>query len=242
MISEEFKQYADFSVRVDRFFNIVNIYGTHNDSLKFMHSSLPDREKVQIVINNDTIDREIRNYLLISANTLRYMATTGIFLDSADTGAIDTENIRKDMLNFSFYTCYCFQWTLFENFVRTMVYKIIDNNAISDTVREKLEKRRGTKEFLDFINSGSVFGESPFVTVLPVMGWIPTTEICDYSELNKIRMLRNNFVHGIETPEITSEDFLVKYDHYQRSMWILRKFAENVQFMVQEILNSQSTK
>jgi hypothetical protein len=65
------------------------------------------------------------------------------------------------------------------------------------------------------------------------MGWVPSTEDVNYKDLNAIRALRNSFIHGVESPEITSEDIGAKQHRYNRSMWILRKFAENVQWEVQ---------
>lgn len=78
------------------------------------------------------------------------------------------------------------------------------------------------------------------VAVLPVVSWAPSTEAstetCDYSDLNRIRELRNQFIHGIEDPEITSESIMAKQRRYERSMWILRQFASNTQQDVQQLL------
>ena len=65
---------------------------------------------------------------------------------------------------------------------------------------------------------------------------MPSFDEYDYKDLNEIRVLRNQFIHGVESPEITSENILLKQRRYERSMWILRKFAENIQFDVQRAL------
>lgn len=122
-----------------------------------------------------------------------------------------------------------------------MINKAIDCSVLPEGISKELKKLWfNTKQFLDLIQSGNVFGRNPFVTVLPVMGWIPITETCGYAELDDIRKLRNDFIHGIESPEITSEHILTKQRRYVRSMWILRKFAENVQHEVELLLNQVS--
>jgi hypothetical protein len=121
-----------------------------------------------------------------------------------------------------------------------MVRKVVDSGVLSPLVVKDLEKKwRRTEKFFDKIDSGDVFGKSPFTTLLPVMGWMPSTEKCDYNDLNKIRELRNTFIHGVESPDITSEDIASKQRRYNRSMWILRKFAENVQWEVQRVLGTR---
>jgi hypothetical protein len=78
-ISQEFKDYAFFSVRVDQFFNVVNIYGQHHGTLKEVYKSLPERDVIQRALANDSIDEEVKSFLLVSANFLNYIATTNIF-------------------------------------------------------------------------------------------------------------------------------------------------------------------
>jgi hypothetical protein len=233
-ILEEFKQYAYFSVRVDQFFNVVNIYGRHHHDIKFVYSQLPSHEIWQSVDAIESIPDEIRRFLRASSSILEYMATTGIFSDGSD---IDPISIPDDVLNFAFYTCYCFQWSLFETFVKTMIQKLIDADKLPDDTKKKLESTMGgrTEKFFKIIDSGNVFGHSPFKTVL-LVGLVPTPEKCDYKDLDTIRRQRNDFVHGIVSPEITSDNIIIKQRKYERSMWILRKFAENVQFEVNKLL------
>lgn len=234
-ISEEFKKYADFSVRVDRFFNVASIYGTHHEGLKFVYSSMPDYFRRQDFRANENVDEDFKTFMLTLGMTFQLMGATGIFSD--DENAIDNSTISADIHNFSFYTCYCFQWTLFENFIKTMIRKAINADVFSQPVKEKLESKWGrTKSFLDYIDSGEVFGRTPFSHLMPVVGWVPKTEEITYADLNKIRELRNKFIHGVESPEITSENIVVKQRQYERSMWVLRKFAENIQFEVQHLI------
>lgn len=232
-VLSEFKDYAYFSVRADRYFNVVNIYGMHHNAIKQIHAALPTRDKIEAALASD-MDGDVKRFLTISAGAFGYMATTNIFNDNDDQADGD---ISQDALNFTFYTCYCFQWSLFEDFAKTMVRKIIDANVLSPDVINDLEKKwRHTKQFFDKIHSGDVFGRSPFTALLPVMGWMPSTEDVGYDDLNAIRDLRNSFIHGVESPEITSEDIWAKQRRYDRSIMILRKFGENIQWEVQRAL------
>ena len=92
---EEFRDYVDFSVRVDRFFNVVNIYAMHRSGIKACYAALPSYEQVQAVLDDSDTDADVKSFLLITASTLSYMAATGIFSDSVDHVKGDVSN---DML------------------------------------------------------------------------------------------------------------------------------------------------
>jgi hypothetical protein len=232
-IADEFKEYAEFSVRVDRYYHAVNAYGRHHGGIQDIYQAMPSRDRLKGFVASAT-DEPLKRFLSIAASRLGHMATTGIF--SNDSGHLKGE-IPEDIVNFTFYTCYCFQWTLFEEFVKTMIRKVVDAKAINSIVTSNLESKwRHTKQFLDIIDSGAVFGKSPFSALLPVVGWVPSFEEVGYTQLNEIRELRNAFIHGIEGPEITPEPVGVKQQRYERSMWILRTFAGNVQWDVQRVL------
>jgi hypothetical protein len=202
-----------------------------------VHSKLPDRDNLSATLNSGALDDEMRDFLHAFFIRLDYMAATNIFSDFSDEYSIDSRSLSEDMLNFSFYTCYCFQWTLFENFIKKMVGKLVDARVVSPIVRDEVGKRwNKTKQLLDYIESGEVFGRTPFVTVLPASGWISTTETCDYHDLNRIRELRNDFIHAVESPQITPDNIATKYRKYERSMWILRNFASNTQQDNQRLL------
>jgi hypothetical protein len=233
-ISDEFKAYALFSVRVDRFFHAISSYGMYHAALKAAYSMMPDRESYQAAIDNPHASEEMRRFLLMTHHALGLLGATNVFSDGGD---LDTADIPTDILNFAFYTCYSFQWTLFENFVKKMINKAVTAEVLPKGVKNELKARwRQTERFLAYIESGSVFGHSLFRTMLPVLGWVPQIEECDYSDLDDIRRLRNDFIHGIETPEITEENIAKKQQRYTRSMWILRKYAENVQHEVETLL------
>jgi hypothetical protein len=232
--SQDFEDYANFSVRVDRFYNVVNIYGMHHSALKSAYQAIPEREVTREALQAEQTDERFRRFGTVAVNSLDYMATTGIFSDSPD---LVPGQIPDDVSNFGYYTCFCFQWTLFENFVKTSTRRAISAGGLPlDVVRNLRDKEYRTKAYLDYIESGAVFARSPFTTVLPVTGWVPTTEQCTYADLDLIRDLRNSFVHGVGDPGITPDNMLVKYKLYERSMWILRQFASNVDQEVQLLL------
>lgn len=232
-LRQEFEDYAYFSVRVDRFFHSVNIYGRHHGTLKSAYDAIPPHEMTQGPLRDERIDEDFRHFCVAAISGLSYMGTTGIFSNEDE---LIPGKIPADMHNFAFYTCFCFQWNLFESFVKKMVERAIDSGALPPDVSGELRRKwRNTKKFLGYINSGRVLGRSPFVTLLPVAGWIPTMERCDYADLDKIRDLRNDFVHGVVPPEITDGDEFAKEKIYTRSMWILRQFASNVRQDVERL-------
>src|SRR5271157_1249415 len=103
-----------------------------------------------------------------------------------------------------------------------MLIKPGTNENLEYFEKDLKKNERKTKQFLDIIDSGRVFGESPFITLLTIMGWHITTEHCNYNDLNSIRDLRNDFIHGVETPEITKDSITDKQNKYNKCMWILR--------------------
>ena len=82
------------------------------------------------------------------------------------------------------------------------------------------KRKLRTKSFLEYIEEGALFGHTPFTTVLPVMSWVPTTDSCAYSDLDKIRELRNRLIHAVSSPDIPGlpESELDKEHLYERSM------------------------
>jgi hypothetical protein len=199
-----------------------------------VYNELPPAERLKAVLSSPDAADDIKRFLVVAAGQLSYMGTTNIFSDAVDEPEGEA---WKDALNFACYTCYCFQWTLFENFVKSIIQTALNADAFSEDIAEKLRRRwRQTQQFLDLLESGVVFGRTPFRTALPVLGWKPSIEDIDYSHLDSLRRLRNSFIHGVENPEILSESLIAKHQRYERSMWILRKFAENVMWEVQRAL------
>lgn len=163
------------------------------------------------------------------------MSATNIFNDTV-AGAIS--NIPFDLWNFGYYSCYCFQWTLFENFTKERTLEAADSGKMSADVRRRLHAiERKTEQFLGMIESGAVFGRTPFVTILPVVGWEFKMERCTYADLNRIRERRNQFIHGVVSPDITGESIIEKQRSYERDMWTLRHFAQGIDHEVEALLS-----
>jgi hypothetical protein len=132
------------------------------------------------------------------------------------------------MINFGFYTCFCFQWTLFENFVSQSVLGLAADGLLPPRTSQRLTSLKfRTGAFLKYIDAGHVFGRSPFTTVLPLAGWTPRIETCGFVDLDAIRTTRNGFIHGIRGSKILPDTEVEKEHLYERSMWILRNFAGN---------------
>ncbi len=240
-VLEEFKSYAEFSVRVDQFFYAINTYAANHNNLKTVSSIRPSNDLLTESIKQEIKNDLVKEFLASAVVTLDNIKISGIFSDAKDLvpGAIDPNTIPPDLSNFAFYTCFCFQWSLFENFVKDMMQKLIDADVLAAATKNKLKENwLRTKRFFDVINSGQVFGYSPFHTVLPIIDEVGNLRVCDYSDLDKIRNLRNDFIHGIESPEILPISPMEKHKYYQRSMWILRQYATNIQSDVQKVLGS----
>jgi len=234
---DEFKRYAHFSVRVDRYFNVVNVYGLHHEGLKEVYDELPQTGRLNEALSSASMGDDIKRFLVVAGSRLGYMGTTNIF---SNEGSEAEGEIWTDALNFAFYTCYCFQWTLFENFAKSIIQVALDAGAFDeDTVAKLRERWKRTKQFFDLIESGIVFGRTPFRTALPIPGWHLSIENIGYNQLDEMRELRNNFIHGVESPDILSEGSLSKQQRYERGMWILRKFAENIMWEVQRALGHE---
>lgn len=93
---EEFKKYALFSVRVDRYFNIVGAYGLHHQGLRTVYDELPPPERLKEVLSSPERADDIKRFLVIAANRLNYISTINIFSNSADEPEGEA---RQDALN-----------------------------------------------------------------------------------------------------------------------------------------------
>jgi hypothetical protein len=231
--TKTFQNYAWFSVQVDQYYSAVRIYARHHNALKKVYQAIPSREEWPKDEEKVGIPEPVKKLFITSTSTFNYMGTTGIFSNAPYS---ELTNLPQDMINVGFYTCFCFQWTLFENFVKTLVLNLIQNGLLSSVVSTELKnKERATAKFLEYIDSGAVFGKSPFITVIPVISWTPKTETCDYNELDEIRKLRNKFIHVVNDRNILNISESEKERLYERSMWIMRKFAENVDYEVMQL-------
>jgi hypothetical protein len=235
--TQTFQNYAWFSVQVDQYYSAVRIYARHHNALKQVYQAIPSSEEWQKEEEKVGIPEPVEKLLITATSTFNYMGATGIF---SSAPYLELSDLPQDMINFGFYTCFCFQWTLFENFVKTSVLNLIQDGLLPSVVRTELKKKeKVTAKFLKYIDSGAVFGKSPFVTIIPVSSWIPQTETCNYDALDEIRRLRNKLIHSVGDRNILNISEIEKERRYKRSMWIMRKFAENVDYEVMHIKGSR---
>ncbi len=234
-VSEEFKKYAWFSVQVDQYYSAVRIYARHHEGLREVYQSIPRGSDWPQDLCTNPMSLPAKKFFISAASTFNYMGTTGLF-DGAQFPEL--HDVSTDMINFGFYTCFCFQWTLFETFVKESVLSLADAKAVPEKVAGELKKReRSTARFLSYIHDGHVFGRSPFTTVLTVAGWVPKVETCTLKDLDQIRERRNEFIHAVREKAILSNTEVEKERLYERSMWIMRRFAQNVDQECQNLRN-----
>lgn len=232
MPSDEFQQYAWFSVQVDQYYAAVRIYSRNHTHFTDIYRSLPQGDDWPSNLGELELSEAAKKFFMTAASTFNYMGTTGVFASPLHK---ELRELPSDMINFGFYTCFCFQWTLFETFVKESVLGLVRDARLPDRVCNQLRQReKSTGKFLSYINAGHVFGRSPFTTVLPVTSWVPKSETCTFDDLNRIRELRNQFIHAVTDRSILPASEPEKDRLYERSMWIMRKFAENVDHEIRD--------
>lgn len=190
-----FEQYQKYSVKVDRFFHCVNAFANSYNGLKYIHDVLDGiyNRMVELEENRVEIDKEIRLFLRCSYTFMQPIHITNIFSD------LDPCNLGDkiyDMRIYSYITCYCYQWNLFESFITYIIKKIIESEKIDKKVSDKLKKARGIKKTLAVLNY-EVFDSSPFDYILPEYDENGEFIKIGFSDLNIIRERRNRFVHSI---------------------------------------------
>jgi hypothetical protein len=196
--SKEFQNYAWFSVQVDQYFHAIRIFARHYDALKAAYVELPQGNDWPK--DTSCLSTAAKTFFIRAASAFNYMGTTGIFADSPYP---ELRSMPTDIVNFGFYTCYCFQWTLFENFTKSSVLGLANDCLLpADTCNKLRASERRTRDFLKIVDSGEVFGHSPFVSILPM-----NSEQCDFEDLDAIREQRNKFIHAVKDASIlpTSE-------------------------------------
>ena len=229
--SMAFQQYAWFSVQVDQYYAAIRIFARHYGALRAAYQHLPTHEAWPSDLS--CLSEPAATFFMMCSSALNYMGTTQIF---AEAPFAQLEGLPTDLVNFGFYTCFCFQWTLFENFVKDAVFGLVAESLLAPDIAGELHRRTlRTKAFLQYIDEGRVFGHTPFTTILPIVGWSPKTETCNSSDLDRIRDLRNEFIHAVESRSILPSSEVEKERLYERSMWILRQFAGNVDLDVQRM-------
>jgi hypothetical protein len=232
--SEAFEQYGWLSVQLDQYFAAVRIFSFHYEALKTTYDRLPRGDDWPDI---SSWPDPARAFFMLASSALNFMGTTQIFSDAPFP---QLKSLPEDMRTIGFDTCFCFQWTLFENFVKQRVLSLVDRGVLAPEICTALRSReRQTEQFLRYIDSGPVFSTSPFRTALPVPGWVPALEDCTFAELDKIRRLRNQLIHAPEGSAVV----LDRSDRrYERSMWILRIFAGNIDHAVQDAALSDNAK
>lgn len=234
--SNTFQEYAWFSVQVDQYYAAIRIFARHYDSLKLAYSYLP--KKKDWPSDFSCLSEPAKTFFVRASSALNYMGTTQVFTDAPFS---QLNELPKDIVNFGFYTCFCFQWTLFESFVKQSIMDLAGADLLPTQVVSGLKAREsGTKAFLQYIDKGHVFGHTPFTTVLPIMGYTPKFEKCDFRDLDLIREQRNQFIHALKNPSILPATEPEKERLYERSMWILRQFAGNIYQDIQNIRGQSS--
>lgn len=220
-----FRAYAWSSVRVDKYFATVRIFARHYDALKAAASALPSR--AEWPDDFSCLTEQARKFFIAASGGLNYMGTTGIFLDEPSP---ELANLPRDTISYASVTCYSFQWNLFETFVTSHVLDAVRDGLFPADVSAQLRAAaRSAGRLLARLNTDDVFGHTPFRTVLEVPGWIPSFETCGFNDLDEIRRTRNRLVHAATEREFLDGGYDGIEGVYDRSMWILRKFAENVE-------------
>lgn len=220
-----FEEYANYSVKVDRYFHCVNAYANSHNGLKYIHDNLDKiyNRMVELEENGAEIDKEIRLFIRCSYTLMRPIHITNIFSD------LDPCNLGDkiyDMRIYSYITCYCYQWNLFESFIRYIIKRIVKSGKIDKKVSDKLTKARGIKKTLAILNY-EVFECSPFSHILPEYDENGEFIKIGFSDLNIIRERRNRFVHSILDDDIEDAKIGQLQWRYDRDMWTLRLFAQN---------------
>jgi hypothetical protein len=234
--SNTFQEYAWFSMQVDQYYAAIRIFARHYDALKTAYSHLPKKEDWPSDFS--CFSDSAKAFFIHASSALNYMGTTQIFTAAPFP---QLSELPKDIVNFGFYTCFCFQWTLFENFVKQSVLGLAADGLLPAQVASDLQARElRTRGFLKYIDEGRVFGHTPFTTVLPIAGWTPQFQSCNFQDLDLIREQRNRLIHAVENPSILPATELEKERLYERSMWILRQFAGNIYQDIQNVRGQSS--
>lgn len=232
-VMSDLTQYLAFTERVDRFFHWNLTLAKHIRDLRSLyrdHPHLQNRPYDPGVLSQRD---EILEEMLFSFDFSDKFSVLN-FVDP-EHPALSIDN--PDPVNFAFYSCYCFQWNLFETFVKAQVFSLCDGGILDQRMEKKLLAigRNQTEALLKFLDSGEVFGKTPFVNLIEEGLSAKNPDKVTYRDLDAIRVQRNNFVHGIESPEIKAATFEEKEAEYERMHQILTQFAVQVDLGVQKL-------
>ena len=87
---------------------------------------------------------------------------------------------------------------------------------------------------MDLLND-EVFENSPFDYILPEIDSNGNFVKIGYNELDTIRKRRNKFVHSILNNSFDNENIMKLQKSYDKDMWILRLYAQNVFYQANEL-------
>ena len=79
MPSDEFQQFAWFSVQVDQCYAAVRIYRRNHFHFCDIYSSLPRGDDWPGNLGDIPISEAAKKFFMIAASTFNYMGTTGVF-------------------------------------------------------------------------------------------------------------------------------------------------------------------
>ena len=80
-----------------------------------------------------------------------------------------------------------------------------------------------------------VFENSPFDYTLPEIDSNGNFVKIGYNELDTIRKRRNKFVHSVLNNSFDNENIMKLQKLYDKDMWMLRLYAQNVFYQVNEL-------
>ena len=87
---------------------------------------------------------------------------------------------------------------------------------------------------MDLLND-EVFENSPFDYIMPEMDSSGNFVKIGYNELDTIRKRRNKFVHSVLNNSFDNENIMKLQKSYDKDMWILRLYAQNVFYQANEL-------
>lgn len=231
-------RYFEFSERVDLFFEWNMTLSSHIRDLRKLYT---DHPQLRIPDYNPKVEGrrdEIVWEMLFSID----FQTKFSALSMIDPTNPSLKSDSPDPVNFAFYTCYCFQWNLFETFVKDQIFGLCGTGILTEEQEKRFAAmgRNQTENLLKYLDSGALFGKTPFVNLFEQGLTSVNPEQVTYRDLDAIRVKRNKFVHGIESPEIiaaTSED---KEAEYKRLHQILTQFAAQIDRGIRDLKRAKA--
>jgi hypothetical protein len=222
ILSAEFKHYALSSVKIDRFFNVLNIYGSHHHGIRDVGRAILQGPEMPEL---GTLPERVSRPLVLARMVMRDLAITGLLADEeADLGP---ETVGEDMVNYAFFTCYVFQWLLFEHFIRSTVKSLAGAHRLPFT----LAKHAPASNILRQIrkHDSAVFDLILPASQFAVLNYgLPPIEKYGLDDVDRIRTLRNELTHTTHAPSLAGLDTMSKQRRYETDMWILRHAAQGV--------------